>query len=176
LSSHGFNTAQANKLIAKAKRKSGKRFISEGYIALTDRGRVLVKAIEEQKEPTYYIYESDNQINEPLKLNIRKFNSLDMGRISKAPGEAWFDAERLQFPLQLRKWRKGDRFRPLGMKGSKKLSDYFTDEKMSRFEKENTWLLCSGGAIAWVVGKRISESFKVGEKTKKVWNVQIVSK
>jgi len=53
------------------------------------------------------------------------------------------------------------------MKGKKKLSNYFKDEKYSLIDKENTWLLCSENEIIWVVGKRQDRRFMVHSKTKK---------
>ena len=61
------------------------------------------------------------------------------------------DLDLLTFPLTLRKWRKGDWFIPFGMKGRKKLSDYFTNQKFSLKDKEEVWILLSGEDIVWIV-------------------------
>ena len=86
---------------------------------------------------------------------------------------AALDYNALDFPLELRKWQKGDVFKPLGMKGKKKLSDFFVDQKLSLFEKENTWILCSAGRVVWIVGHRIDERFKLVEATQKVYLVEL---
>ena len=78
---------------------------------------------------------------------------------------AALDYDKLTFPLALRKWKEGDAFQPLGLKGKKKLSDFHRSEK-KYFEKENTWLLCSNDQIVWVVGNRIDERFKLVEELK----------
>ena len=70
-------------------------------------------------------------------------------------------ASKLQFPLSIRKWKKGDFFHPFGMKGKKKLSDFFKDEKFSLPEKENTWILCSGDDIVWIINHRADNRFAV---------------
>jgi tRNA(Ile)-lysidine synthase len=70
--------------------------------------------------------------------------------------------------LTLRLWKKGDRFRPLGMKGSKKLSDFFIDEKIDIFSKNKQWVLLDGKRIIWVCGRRISDDVKVTSKTTKL--------
>ena len=71
------------------------------------------------------------------------------------------------FPLVLRKWAAGDSFVPLGMKGSKKLSDFFIDEKLNQTEKRAQWLLVNGDSrIIWVLGRRLSNEFKVTNETK----------
>jgi len=59
------------------------------------------------------------------------------------------------------------------MKGKKKVSDFFIDHKMSIFEKNSTWLLCSGDAIIWVVGKRQDGRFIAKENTNQVLQVTI---
>ena len=87
----------------------------------------------------------------------------------KSPDTATVDYDKLVFPLELRKWKQGDTFYPLGMKGKKKLSDFFIDNKVPLNQKENTWLLTSEGKIVWVVGMRIDERFKVTGKTKKLY-------
>ncbi len=66
----------------------------------------------------------------------------------------------LKAPLTLRTWRPGDRFRPLGMSGEKKLQDFFVDAKIPRQERARIPLLVAGGRIAWVVGRRIAEDFR----------------
>ena len=69
--------------------------------------------------------------------------------------------------MTLRKWQEGDWFIPFGMKGRKKLSDYFSDRKFSRLEKEQTWLLCSGDTIIWIVGERSDNRFCLDKMTKR---------
>jgi tRNA(Ile)-lysidine synthase len=93
-----------------------------------------------------------------------------MGKASIAS----LDLDKLVFPLQLRRWEKGDWFMPLGLKGKKKLSDFFVDHKISLADKEKTWLLVSGKDIVWVVGKRIDNRFRITPKTKKAFVISTV--
>ncbi|GAL73181.1 tRNA lysidine(34) synthetase TilS [Jejuia pallidilutea] len=85
----------------------------------------------------------------------------------------YVDKDKLKFPLVLRKKQEGDVFYPIGMKGKKKLSKYFKDEKLSLLDKENTWLLCSGDKIVWVVKRRADERFKVSENTKNILKIKL---
>lgn len=87
---------------------------------------------------------------------------------------ALMDYESLQFPLKMRNFRPGDRFYPLGVKGTQKLKDFFIDHKVPKFERPKIPLLISGEMIAWIVGYRIDERVKVTEKTKKVLTVTVV--
>ncbi|WP_299128966.1 tRNA lysidine(34) synthetase TilS [uncultured Winogradskyella sp.] len=83
------------------------------------------------------------------------------------------DAEKLKFPLELRLWKKGDVFQPLGMTGKKKISKYLKDEKLSPVEKEDTWVLKSDNDIIWVVGRRADERFKVSKESKQILKIEL---
>ena len=87
---------------------------------------------------------------------------------------ALVDYERVRFPLTVRNFRPGDRFCPLGVKGSQKLKDFFIDHKVTKFERPKIPLLISGEMITWVVGYRIDERVKVTEKTKKILKLMVV--
>jgi tRNA(Ile)-lysidine synthase len=80
----------------------------------------------------------------------------------------YIDAERLGHQLILRPWHAGDWFIPLGMKTKKKLSDFFTDQKVPRFQKASIPVLESDGAIVWICGKRLDNRFKLTEHTRTV--------
>ena len=79
-----------------------------------------------------------------------------------------FVADKIKFPLKLRKWEKGDWFIPFGMKGRKKLSDYFTDRKFSLKDKDDAWVLTSNNDIIWIVGERNDERFKITGNSKNI--------
>ncbi|MCF8244859.1 MAG: tRNA lysidine(34) synthetase TilS [Saprospiraceae bacterium] len=96
--------------------------------------------------------------------------------LATSPGTALLDANQLQFPLRLRHWQPGDAFCPLGMGGKRqKLQDFFSNNKLSRFEKDRVWLLESGGEIAWILGWRLDERFKVTGATKSTLRIDYVS-
>jgi tRNA(Ile)-lysidine synthase len=88
--------------------------------------------------------------------------------------EEHFDADALGEAPFIRTWREGDRFQPLGMTGEKKLQDFFVDEKVPRRSRGRVPLLCAtDGRIAWVVGYRIAEPFKVTERTRRVVRIRL---
>jgi len=105
---------------------------------------------------------------------IEEMNRDQFKEYSGPSHTALMDYESLQFPLRMRNFRPGDRFQPLGVKGTQKLKDFFIDHKIPNFERPEVPLLTSGGVIAWVVGYRIDERVKITEKTKKVLKVKIV--
>lgn len=95
--------------------------------------------------------------------------------IENRPPRAWpdgrrvcvLDAARALPPLVARSPRRGDRFRPLGMRGEKRLGDFFTDAKVPRSERDRVVLVASGGEIVWVVGHRPDDRFKVTDRTRR---------
>ena len=70
--------------------------------------------------------------------------------------------------LYLRKWERGDKFVPFGMKGKKNVSDYMTDRKFSLFDKEQQLVVCCGDKIVWLVNERSDDRFKVTKDTIRV--------
>jgi len=92
------------------------------------------------------------------------------------PDIAFLDYQKLRLPLKMRNFRPGDRFQPLGMKGTKKLKEYFIDHKIPKFERPGIPLLISGDKIAWAVGHRIDERFKITPETKRVLRVEVLQK
>ena len=92
----------------------------------------------------------------------------------ESPNTALLDYEKLQFPLKVRNFRPGDRFQPLGVKGTQKLKKFFIDHKIPKFERPKIPLLISGEKIVWIVGYRIDEQVKVTEKTQRVLRVEFL--
>ncbi|MDI6873114.1 tRNA lysidine(34) synthetase TilS [Candidatus Solincola sp.] len=90
------------------------------------------------------------------------------------PRVAWLDADRLTFPLRLRRMKPGDRFHPLGAPGTRKLQDFLVDLKVPRRERERVAVLESGGKIAWVVGYRPDERFKITPRTERALRCELL--
>ena len=152
--------------------KSGKQFFSNTHRLFTDRDKLFLNLISEILDSNEYIIkQGEKEINQPIKLTFSIVENNADFKIEKKKDIAHFDLDKLSFPLRLRRWKKGDRFHPFGMKGSKLLSDYFIDEKLNLLEKENIWLLVSDDEIIWVVGMRTSEKFKISGETKVVYKM-----
>jgi tRNA(Ile)-lysidine synthase len=84
------------------------------------------------------------------------------------PHIALLDADKLTYPLKVRRWAEGDSFIPFGMSGHKKISDLLVDEKVPLAEKRRQLVVCSGDEIVWVVGRRIDDRYRLGDKTDNV--------
>ena len=129
----------------------GKMVYSKTHRLIKDREELLLTTIPSQVNEKFGISEEEEVVMFP----IGTFHIDKVEEFSEASENIIFvDKEKLHFPLSVRKWKEGDSFHPFGMKGKKKLSKYFKDEKLSLPEKENSWLLCSQDEIIWVVGRR----------------------
>ena len=151
----------------------GKQFFSKSHRLLIDREFVFIEKIEDDFFNDILINESTLILNSPINISF-KISSND--QIDKIKDTACFDYEKLVFPLVIRKWKSGDKFIPSGMKGFKKLSDYFIDNKINRLLKEKTLLICSNDDIIWVIGHRIDERYKATSKTKKMYIANLLEK
>lgn len=148
----------------------GKFILSNNYRILKDRDTLIVTQIVETQHDEYVINEGETTIESPMHLQISFAKTVD-----NATGKnvLYADAEKLKFPLFVRKWREGDVFFPLGMSGQKKkLSKYFKDEKFPLHEKEVAWLLGSGDDIAWIIGHRADHRFRVTPDTKQIIKIE----
>jgi tRNA(Ile)-lysidine synthase len=95
---------------------------------------------------------------------------------SSGADRVYMDSGKLKWPLQLRFPTAGDRFRPLGMSGSKKLQDFFTDCKIPKEERQMVPLLCDSEKICWVAGMRMDDRVKVEAATRQVLVVRLLRK
>ena len=151
--------------------QSGKQIFSESHRILKNRkSLLLVENNFVRNKATYTIKESDTGIDIPINLKIERVDKI----LGYTPSIVYLDVQKLSFPLQLRKWREGDSFYPFGMKGKKKLSKFFKDEKLSLIAKEKTWVLSSGNQIVWIVGMRSDHRFKVENHTKKILKITVL--
>jgi len=151
--------------------QSGKQIFSESHRILKNRkSLLLVENNFVRNKATYTIKESDTGIDIPINLKIERVDKI----LGYTPSIVYLDVQKLSFPLQLRKWREGDSFYPFGMKGKKKLSKFFKDEKLSLIAKEKTWVLSSGNQIVWIVGMRSDHRFKVENQTKKILKITVL--
>ncbi len=150
--------------------QSGKQLFSNTHRLVKDRNVLLLtEIISEKKKEEVLIKKNTKKIESPLQM---EFNPIDkIGYIDKRV--IYVDADKVKYPLKLREWQKGDTFQPLGMKGKKKLSKFFKDEKVSLIAKEKTWVLCSDSEIIWIIGHRADDRFKVTPKTTEILKIAV---
>ncbi|MGZ3861780.1 MAG: tRNA lysidine(34) synthetase TilS [Bacteroidia bacterium] len=171
----GFNSVQAANIYDGLDGLTGKMFFSETHQLLKDRKHLLIRDKTEAEEEEVSIYKKTDKIKQPVQLQI-SYYKIKKGEETKIPAlknVAYLDADKLKFPMKITRWKQGDRFVPLGMWQSKKLSDFFVGEKMSMFEKDNQWILRNKDAIVWVIGRRIDDRFKITRDTKTVCIIEL---
>ena len=168
----GFNRNMTDNILIAAKTEQpGQLFHADQYSLLCDRDQLLVQQTEPSNPEIFHVDPEKEILRDPLQLKMETLDNHPGFVFEEDPDIAYFDADKLRLPLTLRHWKKGDTFVPFGMKGKKRLSDFFIDEKVNRFEKNKLWLLLSGTTILWIVGLRSSEKFRVQPKTKKVLKI-----
>ncbi len=167
---YGFNGAIVHELVECIQNNiSGKQFYSNDYRLIKDRvNLILFPKHDEVVNLEYYVSVDEKVLKEPLNLTIETLEDATNYQIVKDNSVGQFDADFIEFPLKIRKWKQGDIFRPLGMKNFKKLSDFFIDQKFSIKDKEDCWLLLTGDNIMWIIGHRMDDRYKVTGKTKRV--------
>lgn len=152
----------------------GRILFAPQYRAIVDRYNIIVMPRDHEEEAVSFDIEmGQKEVFNPLHLTLRTFDMTDDFDLSRDKMVAHFDAHKIDFPLTLRRWRNGDTFRPLGMRGFKKLSDFFVDNKVSRADKEKVWVMEAGGEIAWIVGMRIDDRYKITPGTTDVLEIRI---
>lgn len=109
-----------------------------------------------------------------LQVRLMPYGGEDPRAAVPDASTAWLDADKLSFPLRVRGVRPGDRFHPLGSPGKRKLQDFLVDAKVPREERSMVAVVESAGEIAWVMGMRIDERFKVHENTVEVAVLHVV--
>lgn len=154
--------------------QSGKQIFSKTHRLLKDRNVLILSKKFEENSPikSWYIEPYTTTIH----IDSASF-SINQQTTTLLHGQSWHensgniayvDKNLLQYPLVVRKWEKGDYFYPLGLKGKKKISKFLKDEKLSLYEKEKIYLLCSQNDVVWVIGKRLDDRFKVTDSTSEI--------
>lgn len=120
----------------------------------------------------YELHLGKNIIKENMVINLEVLDSKDV-LIKENQNIKYFNYDKITEEIALRYRKDGDKMKPLGMKGSKKLKDLFIDLKIPKEKRNNIPLICFGEEIAWVIGYRISEDFKIEKSTKNILKISI---
>jgi tRNA(Ile)-lysidine synthase len=152
---YGFNILQLSDIQQHLSGQAGKIWESPTHRLLRDRGHLLLVVKQE---------DTDEPV---IEMN-------ETSEIGPTGAEfAYVDADLITAPLVIRKVQNADWFVPFGMKGRKLLSDFLTNQKLTRFQKEGQWVLCHGNDIVWVIGLRSDNRFRVTPQTKRIIQLRI---
>lgn len=172
LSEFGFNY-KTTKEIFGAIGKSGKQFYAEDRILTIDRNSLFIKNLSISVDEEFKIEGVGNFQHRDKTFQISIVEK-DEVNLKDNRGKAYLDADIVDFPLKIRRWIEGDRFTPLGLNGTKKVSDYLIDAKVPLARKDQVRVLLAGEEIAWLIDYQISEVFKITDRTKKVLMISLI--
>ena len=166
LTPRGFMPSQVEQVFSALTGPSGRTFSSATHDAVVDRGRLLIEAHREPLPVLRIPEEGTYRHADSGRLRVSVSNEV---HVSKEAYCATLDADKVVFPLTLRPVQKGDRFQPFGMKGSRLVSDFLTDQKCSLIDKKRQLVVTDReGCIVWLVGMRTDQRFAVDSSTNQV--------
>ena len=159
----GFNRAQCRQAVEAARQgRSGRHFTVGDNVLAVNRYTINVMPLNPDGDIEIPIDLREDEFFSPIHLKVQHggapFNPrMCSGRVCVAFNTQLLKCRR----IVLRHWRRGDRFQPFGMNGTRLVSDLFNDHKLDYFDKQNAWLLEADGKIIWVVGHRSSAHYPV---------------
>lgn len=171
-----FNPAQVAAIYEQQGGESGKVYESATHRLLRDREALVFekKAVRPVRLEKVLPLEGIMRVTDDVTFLISRSSYSSGGPLPREKNVICMDLDKVEFPLVVRMPQTGDRFMPFGMKGMKLVSDFLTDLKKNVFEKERQLLVCSGDKIAWVVGERPDDRFRVTEHTRHILRIQLL--
>ena len=169
----GFNYSQCDNIILSFNRISGKYYESKKFKLIIERGFVFLLEKQENnfkinlninESGTYKLYDRN------IKFEVTNSSSFVLNENKNV---AQLDLNKIKFPLKIRNWKKGDSFKPLGMKKNKKVSDFLIDKKVPNYIKIFQCVILSDNNIVWLIDHQIHDEYKVTNKTKKVFKISV---
>ena len=174
----GFSSSQITEMVSHLDGQTGQLWYSPSHELTHDRGFFMVLPREEAEPRQLVIPETGRYVyDEQLSLRLTERALIPSSNVSfsKVPTVVDLDASSIRFPLTLRRVTEGDRFTPLGMRGTQLVSDFLTNLKCNRFEKRNQLVLLDAtGTILWVLGLRINDRFKLTPQSTSCLQIEIL--
>lgn len=176
LKNYHFSSKQVDNIYANRNNGSGRVWISKTHELLIDRGQLVLAQRNDEPQKTIIIPEPGvYRYDATLKVRLSVTTAPTSVQTVKDKRCAYMDFDKASFPLVLRPVQPADRFQPFGMKGTKLLSDYMTDRKMSLFEKRRQQVLTDHqGHILWVVEERLADPCKMTTATQTILKVEML--
>ena len=161
---YDFSYSQCESIFAALDGESGKEFYSANYQLVIEKETIEIFPIDP--------VQTRHNLSQRVTIQpVRTRHALSL-LITDNPNIAQLDYDKLKLPLKARHWQQGDHFHPLGMRGTKLVSDFFNDNDFTTFQKKNTLILTDNeDEIVWIVGYRIDDRFKITEKTKTIYQI-----
>ncbi|MBT2558580.1 tRNA lysidine(34) synthetase TilS [Hymenobacter sp. ISL-91] len=166
----GFAYPVVKDIVRSFRAEPGRRFESPTHLLVKDREQLVITSRRLTQFGTHQLQAGQEVLKlDGLHLRTELLEVPEGYEPPRGKALAALDADKLRFPLTVRPWQEGDWFMPIGMKGKKLLSDFLIDQKVPLNLKDSVWVLATAdGKIAWVVGMRPDERFRVTDETERV--------
>ena len=173
LKGFGFTSTQVDSIAAKLDAETGTTFTSATHILVFDRNHLLIEPLSPTPLRTLRVPEEGIYVyDDSHKFAFKKSPRTPDFSIPDNRASAWLDAQKVSFPITITPYAAGDRFHPLGMNGSRLVSDFLTDRKQSLLQKRRQLVMKDAtDAVIWVVGERIDHRFRITEATKELLHI-----
>ncbi len=153
-----------------------KMLFLENGMAVVERQFIMFGKSQVEKSETIIIRLGESvEVLDSYQISFEKIEKEKI-KFTNDKAVEYIDGDKSGELLQVRFWKKGDSFQPLGMSNKRKLSDFFTDLKINTFLKKSIPLICKGDRIIWIAGYRLDDQFKISPETKTVFKLELVSK
>ena len=169
LKEYNFTASQVKDIIKNLRGISGKVFLSSTHIVLKDREFLIVKKRGEEEFP-HTLCQNLEEL-EALGFEIELLSLQQPPQFPAPQHTIYIDADKMEFPVQVRAWEEGDTFVPFGMNGKQKVSDLFNNLKINRLKKKQIPILLIGDKVAWVVGIRADHRFRITTQTQRYYKI-----
>ena len=171
---YGFRRSVVYSIVESFDADAGKIFFSKTHRLVKDRSELIITPIRSIDHSRFYIEVDTTSVSLPVNMSLQVIDRDGSYKISSRSDTVDLDYDTIVFPLIIKKWEQGEYFQPLGMKGLKKVSDFFVDEKLSIPQKENQWILYSGNEVVWIIGLRIDDRYKITPESKNILRINIL--
>lgn len=169
LKEYGFNYRDSQDIHEAILQPTGQMFFSEQFCLNVNKNYFQIEAKSAHfDEAVMPILKGEKDINYGSFSYTIEYLPSNKIKITPDTNQAFLDIDKLDFPLQMRKWKNGDRMQPFGLHGRKKISDILIDDKVSNLQKEKVHVLMSGEEIVWLAGVRVGHVARVTNDTKQV--------
>ncbi len=169
----GFTATQVTDMLAR--NRSGATFVAGDKRITISRGIAeITSRSHESDKPTTHIVDISRSILTPAFIAVSHHNVSEFS-VERDARVLCLDTRVLEGDpvFELRHWRQGDTLAPFGMQGTRKVSDIFTDAKLSTNAKKRVWLLTRNGQILWIAGLRTSRHFAITPETRRYLRLQL---
>lgn len=157
------------KILSLKNKQTGKsEELSHHLRVLKERNKIIITKNQLEQQDSDKVI----QIGESIELNGKKLSIIEVPKnqaeIVSDKNIEFISGDKIKGAFIVRSWQSGDKFYPIGMRGTKKLSDYLNEIKINSFDKKNQLVLINNSKMIWVIGQRLDDRFKITSKTKKV--------